>query len=83
MSIEKALYEHLKTKKKYNKLQLMYDVKNEELQEKVIELNEQKKINKMLREKFDAETNKLIEENLELKAQLRKLKKKTKDNTNG
>lgn len=83
MSIAKALYEHLKTKKKYNKLQLMYDVKNEELQEKVIELNEQKKINKMLREKFDAETNKLIEENLELKAQLRKLKKKTKDNTNG
>lgn len=83
MSIEKALYEHLKTKKKYNKLQLMYDVKNEELQEKVIELNEQKKINKMLREKFDTETNKLIEENLELKAQLRKLKKKTKDNTNG
>lgn len=83
MSIEKALYEHLKTKKKYNKLQLMYDVRNEELQEKVIELNEQKKINKMLREKFDAETNKLIEENLELKAQLRKLKKKTKDNTNG
>lgn len=83
MSIEKALYEHLKTKKKYNKLQLMYDVKNEELQEKVIELNEQKKINKMLREKFDAETNKLIEENLELKAQLRKLKKKAKDSTNG
>ena len=83
MSIEKALYEHLKTKKKYNKLQLMYDVRNEELQEKVIELNEQKKINKMLREKFDAETNKLIEENLELKAQLRKLKKKTKDSTNG
>ena len=61
----------------------MYDVRNEELQEKVIELNEQKKINKMLREKFDAETNKLIEENLELKAQLRKLKKKAKDNTNG
>ena len=83
MSIEKALYEHLKTKKKYNKLQLMYDVRNEELAEKVIELNDQKKINKMLREKFDAETNKLIEENLELKAQLRKLKKKTKDNTNG
>ena len=83
MSIEKALYEHLKTKKKYNKLQLMYDVKNEELAKKIIELHEQKKINKMLREKFDAETNKLIEENLELKAQLRKLKKKTKDNTNG
>ena len=83
MSIVKALYEHLKTKKKYNKLQLLHDVKKEELQEKVIELNEQKKINKMLREKFDAETNKLIEENLELKAQLRKLKKKAKDNTNG
>lgn len=83
MSISKSIYEHLKTKKKYNKLQLMYDVRNEELAEKIIELNEQKKINKMLQEKFNAEANKLIEENLELKAQLRKIKKKAKDSTNG
>ena len=77
-NLSKKMYEHLKTKKKYNKLELMYDVKNEELQEKIIELNEEKKINRMLRTKFETELNKYIEENIKLKEELKQLKKKNK-----
>lgn len=77
-NLSKKMYEHLKTKKKYNKLELMYDVKNEELQEKIIELNEEKKINRMLRTKFETELNKYIEENIKLKEELKQIKKKNK-----
>lgn len=77
-NLSKKMYEHLKTKKKYNKLELMYDVKNEELQEKIIELNEEKRINRILRTKFETELNKYIEENIKLKEELKQLKKKNK-----
>ena len=38
------IYEHLKTRKKYNTLELKYDVKCEELEHKVLELNTEKKV---------------------------------------
>lgn len=72
----KNVYEHLKTKKRYNKLQLLYDVKNEELQDKIIELNEEKKLNRLLKEKFDKELGRYIEENAKLKEKLKQKKKK-------
>lgn len=74
----KNVYEHLKTKKKYNKLKLMYDVKNEELHEKILELNEERKINKNLKNKFEEKLNEYIEENIKLKEELKQLKKKIK-----
>ena len=62
----KYIYEHLKTRKKYNSLKLKYDIKQEELDKKIIELNTQIKINKIERDKFekaiDELTQKLIKE---------------------
>ena len=49
----KHIYEHLKTKKKYNTLLMKYEGLKEELQNKTIELNTQKNINKIEREKFE------------------------------
>ena len=44
MSLRKAIYEHLKTKKKYNTLKLNYDVLREEYDKKVTELNVERQI---------------------------------------
>lgn len=49
----KHVYEHLKTKKKYNTLELKYDMKQAELERTIVELNTQKRINKIEREKFE------------------------------
>lgn len=45
MNIKKAIYEHLITKKKYNTLQLKYEVLQDELEKKIVELNTEKRIN--------------------------------------
>lgn len=65
----KQIYEHLKTRKKYNTLQLKYDIKCEELEEKIIELNLERKMRKLEKEKYD----KIIEDYLE---KIKKLKEK-------
>ena len=65
----KQIYEHLKTRKKYNTLQLKYDIKCEELEEKIMELALEKKMRKMEKEKYDQ----MIEEYLE---KIKKLKEK-------
>ena len=45
MNFKKAIYEHLKTRKKYNTLLLKYEVAREDLEKKTVELNTQKRIN--------------------------------------
>ena len=42
--LTKAIYEHLKTKKKYNALQLRYDILREDLDKKTTELNVERQI---------------------------------------
>jgi hypothetical protein len=42
--LSKAIYEHLKTKKKYNALQLRYDILREDLDKKTTELNVERQI---------------------------------------
>lgn len=81
--MKEKIYEHLKTKKKYNTLQLKYDVKCEELEHKVLELNTEKKLRIKQQEIYNERIQKLIETNLELneklvkaKRELRKVKKK-------
>ena len=74
----KYLLEHLKTRKKYNTLQLLYEVKCEELEEKTIQLNEQKKINKTLKEKYKKELDDQIEETIKLKEKLKEIKRGSK-----
>ena len=49
----KHIYEHLKTRRKYNTLMIKYESKKDELEQKIIELNTQKNINKIEREKFE------------------------------
>lgn len=75
----KKLYEHLKTRKKYNTLELKYDVKCEELEHKVVELNTERKFRMKQQELFEIRIKELIEENLKQKEQITKLKKEIKE----
>lgn len=77
--MKEKIYEHLKTKKKYNTLQLKYDVKCEELEHKVLELNTEKKLRIKQQEIFNEKLQQLIEKNLELNAKLIKAKKELKE----
>lgn len=72
------IYEHLKTKKKYNTLQLKYDVKCDELEKKVLELNTERKVRVKQQDLFNERLQELLEENLELKESISKLKRKLK-----
>lgn len=69
------IYEHLKTKKKYNTLQLKYDVKCDELQAKIVELNTEKRIRSKQQELYEAKIKELTEKNIELQTKLTEVKK--------
>ena len=77
--MKEKIYEHLKTKKKYNTLQLKYDVKCDELEHKILELNTEKKLRIKQQEIFNEKLQQLIEKNLELNAKLIKARKDLKD----
>jgi chromosome segregation ATPase len=79
MSIKKAIYEHLKTRKKYNTLELKYEVKCDELDHKVLELNTEKRLKQKQQELYDKKIKELTEENLELKNKITELKKEIKE----
>lgn len=72
------IYEHLITKKKYNTLKLKYEVKCDDLQHKILELNNEKKIRIKQQDIFNKRLSELVEENLKLKEQIIKLKKDLK-----
>lgn len=72
----KQIYEHLKTRKKYNTLMIKYETKKEELEQKIVELNTQKKINKIEREKFEKSVDYYIKKIAIEKQKYRKLKEK-------
>lgn len=72
------IYEHLKTKKKYNTLQLKYDVKCDELQAKIVELNTEKRIRSKQQELYEAKIKELTEKNVELESKLAEAKKELK-----
>ena len=71
----KYLLEHLKTRKKYNTLRLLYDAKCEELEDKILEINELRKLNKTIKEKYKKELDKQIEETVKLKEKLKTVKR--------
>lgn len=73
----KHIYEHLKTKKKYNTLELKYNVKCDELEEKIVELNTERRTRRIEKQKFEEQIAKLVEENIKLK------QKKKGGNKNG
>lgn len=73
MGIKKAIYEHLKTRKKYNTLLLKYNVLEEELEKKSSELITQKRIY-LKRKDIWEQTLKEQEEQI-IKLKKRKVKK--------
>lgn len=67
MSLSKAIWEHLKTRKKYNTLLLKYEVAREDLEKKQVELNTQKRINLKEKEIWEQKLKELEEEIIKLK----------------
>ncbi len=66
-SLLKSVYEHLKTRKKYNTLLLKYEVAREDLEKKQVELNTQKRINLKEKEIWEAKLKEQEEEIIKLK----------------
>lgn len=66
-SFSKAIWEHLKTKKKYNTLLLKYEVAREDLEKKQVELNTQKRINQKEKEIWEQKLKEQEEEIVKLK----------------
>lgn len=63
----KNLYEHLKTRKKYNTLLLKYEVAREDLEKKQVDLNTQKRINLKEKEIWEQKLKEQEEQIIELK----------------
>ena len=73
------IYEHLITRRKYNTLKLKYDVKCDELEHKILELNTERRVRIKQTELMNNRIQELVEENLKLKEQITKLKKGVKN----
>lgn len=74
----KNLYEHLKTKKKYNTLLLKYEVAKEDLEKKQVELSTQKRINLKKQEVWEKKLTEQEEEIIKLKEEIKNIKRKRK-----
>ena len=75
-NLMKNLYEHLRTKKKYNTLELKYDVKCEELEKKQIELNTERRIHQKQKEIWELRLKEQEEQIIKLKEKNKKKKEK-------
>lgn len=73
------IYEHLITKRKYNTLKLKYDVKCDELEHKILELNTEKRVRIKQQSLLNDRIQELLEESLKQKEQITKLKKELKE----
>lgn len=73
------IYEHLKTKNKYNTLQLKYDVKCNELEQKVVQCNTERRIRIKQMDLYQQRIKELTEQNIELLDEITKLKKERKE----
>lgn len=73
------VYEHLRTKKKYNTLELKYKVKCDELDRKTVELNTEKRIKIKQFEIFEKTLKDLTEQNFEQKREITILRKENRE----
>lgn len=73
--ILKNIYEHLKTRKKYNTLELNYNVLREEYDKKSAELNIEKRKYLKMKELWEKKLKEQEEEIIELKKRKRKSNK--------
>lgn len=78
-NLSKAIYEHLKTKKKYNTLKLKYEVAREDLEKKQVELNTEKRIHLKQKEIWEQSLKKQEQEIIDLKKEIKNLKAKKKN----
>lgn len=76
------VYEHLITKRKYNKLKIKLDVKAEELEKKIVELNTERRVHNKQREVWENKIKEQEQQILELKEKLRLLRKRKRDDKN-
>ena len=75
-NIMNKIYEHLKTRKKYNTLELKYEVKCEELEKKIFELNVEKRTKQKQQDIYEEKLKQLTEENIDLKQKITELRRK-------
>lgn len=75
----KQIYEHLITKKKYNTLALKYKIKCDEYDEKVIDVDAQKRINRVERNQYEERIREYVEELSKKEEEISKLKKKLRE----
>lgn len=61
------LYEHLKTRKKYNTLELYYKIKSKEYDDKVFEIEQLKNQHKIMKEIWEQKLKEQEEEIIKLK----------------
>lgn len=76
VNMKDKIYEHLKTRKKYNTLELKYEVKCEELEKKIFELNVEKRTKQKQQDIYEEKLKQLTEENLDLKQKITELRRK-------
>lgn len=67
MGFKKALWEHLKTRRKYNTLLLKYDVLRDEYEQKVSEMNIERRIHLKRQELWEQKLKEQEEEIINLK----------------
>ena len=77
--MRKEILEHLKTRKKYNTLEIKYQAKCEELDDRVIQLNTEKRIKKKQQELYSEKIEELTTKIIEQKELIAKLKKEIKE----
>ena len=77
--MRKEILEHLKTRKKYNTLEIKYQAKCEELDDRVIQLNTEKRIKKKQQELFNERIEELTKEIMDLKEERAKLKREIRE----
>lgn len=71
-NLMKSVYEHLKTRKKYNTLKLKYDVARDDLEKKQVELNTERRIHQKQKETWEKALQDQEEEIIRLKKRKRK-----------
>lgn len=74
----RAIYEHLITKRKYNKLQVKLDVKTEEYEKKVNELNTERRVHTIQKNTWETKLTEQEREIIELKKEIKNLKSRKK-----
>lgn len=77
--MKEKIYEHLITKGKYNTLKLNYDIKCNDYDRKVIELKVEQQQRKREADIFDKKLGELIEDNVKLHEDIIELKRQIKD----